>query len=565
MTSDTVPNSQPGVAPITQRSQQRRKVVYRVRDAIWSMTDPQDMEGVLSEIRTGMIELGIPLLYCGVNIIDTSTDPQSVISHSMNPQGQWRRLQSKGSQTVLGFWRSGEITYRRNLPADDPYGEAAIFPNVGCIIDVPFPQGTLAASSRQTEAFTDSDVALLEDMALLVADGFRRLEELKVMQVRLQVREQVWKMRRAEDIVQVLATMRDGFEKLGLRYTACGINLVREGGSSFVVHSMERGTDWIPPPGEGPQPVIERFWREGKIVYRRDLEKDDPYGEGAWLKTVFKEPARCILDIPFSHGTLALNHTQPDSFSDEQITLLADLADCLAEGFHRMDDLQALEQRNKDLETSLAEKVVLLKEIHHRVKNNLQVISSLLSLRSEAIKDPVALSCFEASRAQVQSMALIHERLYESEDLGQLDCADYVRALAENVFSSYGVEPDLIRLQIDVAPHAVSVDTATQCGLIVHELVSNAVRHAFPQGRKGLIRVEAGPLSEKQGWLRVSDDGVGLPVDLAQVSSQSLGLRLVSDLARQLNSTVDVVRDGGSTFEVQYPIQTQTAPGRRPR
>lgn len=210
------------------------------------------MGGLLSEIRSGMIELDIPLLYCGVNIIDKSTDPYSVISHSMNPQGQWRRLQSKGSQTVLDFWRQGDVVYRHNLQTDDPYGEAAIFPNVGCIIDVPFPQGTLAASSRQVEAFTDSDIALLEDMALLVADGFRRLEELKVMQVRLQVREQVWKMRRAEDIVNVLTTMRDGFEQLGLRYTACGLNLVQESGG-FVTHNMERGTDWIPPPGQGPQ------------------------------------------------------------------------------------------------------------------------------------------------------------------------------------------------------------------------------------------------------------------------------------------------------------------------
>lgn len=254
---------------------------------------------------------------------------------------------------------------------------------------------------------------------------------------------------------------------------------------------------------------------------------------------------------------MRLNHTEPNAFSDEQVALLADLADSLAEGFRRMDDLEALEQRNLDLEGSLAEKVVLLKEVHHRVKNNLQVISSLLSLRAEGIEDPLALRSFEDSRAQVESMALIHERLYETEDLARLDCAEYVRALAENVFSSYGIDTGRIGLTIDVTPHIVSVDTATQCGLIVHELVSNALRHAFPDGRCGQVRVESGPLSVRRGWLRVVDDGVGLPADLVSLSSGSLGLRLVGDLARQLNSTIEVTRDGGSSFEVQYQIEAQ--------
>jgi hypothetical protein len=137
----------------------------------------------------------------------------------------------------------------------------------------------------------------------------------------------------------------------------------------------------------------------------------------------------------FSHGTLALNHTEPNAFSPEQVELLMELAETLEEGFRRMDDLQ-------ELGHSLAEKVVLLKEVHHRVKNNLQVISSLLA---SAIEDPTALRCIENSRAQVQSMALIHERLYELDDLARLDCAEYVQALAENVFSSYGVDPDVAR------------------------------------------------------------------------------------------------------------------------
>jgi hypothetical protein len=122
---------------VAQHRPLRVRVVRRVRDAIWSMKDPQDMGYLLGEIRTGLLELGIPLLYCGVNIVDTTTKPPSIVAHSMNPQGVWHRLQSKGSETVLGFWQGGDIVYRRDLAGDDPYGER-LFPDVGCIIDVPF-------------------------------------------------------------------------------------------------------------------------------------------------------------------------------------------------------------------------------------------------------------------------------------------------------------------------------------------------------------------------------------------------------------------------------------------
>jgi two-component sensor histidine kinase len=540
------------------RRERRRQVIRRVRDAIWAMEDPEDMGALLGEVRAGMVELEIPLFYCGVNFVQISGGSQSVVSHSMNPQGVWHRLQSKGSQTVLQFWRAGQVVYRRDLTREDPYGEHAIFPTVGCIIDVPFAQGTLAASSRQPEAFSDDDVDLLQDMALLMEDGFRRLDELRVMHARLQVREQVWQMRQPDDIVHVLATLRESFEELGLRYTACGLNLVRADGS-FITHTMERDTDWIPPPAEGPQPLVKAFWEAGQVVYRADLEAEDPHDELRWMEGIFDGPVRCVIDIPFSHGTLALNHTEAHAFSPEQVRLLQELAGTLEEGFRRMDDLAALEARNRDLEHSLGEKDVLLKEIHHRVKNNLQVISSLLSLRAGAIEDPVALRSFEDTRAQVQSMALIHERLYESEDLARLDAGAYVRALAENVFSSYGVDPARIRLQVQVEAHTVSVDTAVQCGLVVHELMSNALKHAFPPGRGGIIRVTAVPDGPYHGRLRVEDDGVGVDPQRTPPAT-SLGLRLVSDLARQMGSSIDREETAhGAAFQVHYPLDPHAA------
>jgi len=211
----------------------------------------------------------------------------------------------------------------------------------------------------------------------------------------------------------------------------------------------------------------------------------------------------------------------------------------------------------KQIKASLKEKEVLLKEIHHRVKNNLQVISSLLYVQSKSIKDKEALEMFQDGRNRVRSMALVHERLYQSRDLARVDFAEYVRSLANYLFRSYGVNSNVIKLKINVDDIFLGVDTTIPCGLIINELVSNSLKHAFPPegdrpaGREGEIRIGLSSDNDKF-TLMVSDNGFGFPKDLDFRNTESLGLQLVNTLVAQLEGTIELDRSAGMAFKITF-------------
>lgn len=205
---------------------------------------------------------------------------------------------------------------------------------------------------------------------------------------------------------------------------------------------------------------------------------------------------------------------------------------------------------------------VMLREIHHRVKNNLQVVSSLLSLQSQSLQDDTLLSLIKDSQNRVQSIALIHEKLYRTHELGDIDFADYVRDLTTHIFNSYGVNSMIalpgrsgltsgIRLDIQVTNVHLSLDTAVPCGLVINELVSNSLKHAFPDQCGGLIRINL--LPEGDGYLlSVSDDGVGFPADLDFRHTESLGLRLVNILVAQLSGSIALHNENGTRFDIHF-------------
>jgi PAS domain S-box-containing protein len=200
---------------------------------------------------------------------------------------------------------------------------------------------------------------------------------------------------------------------------------------------------------------------------------------------------------------------------------------------------------------SLREKEVLLKEIHHRVKNNLQVTSSLLKLQSAGVHDPQARALFAESQNRIRSMALVHEKLYQSRDLSSIDFADYVDSLAVLLYRSYGIDPERIRLRVTGAGVHVSIEVAVPCGLILNELLSNSFKHAFPGNRHGEIRVD---VQRQDGAVRlvVADDGVGLPDAVDLEHGDTLGLQLVRTLADQLGATAEIVRGRGTEVRVQF-------------
>ncbi len=212
----------------------------------------------------------------------------------------------------------------------------------------------------------------------------------------------------------------------------------------------------------------------------------------------------------------------------------------------------------EELRLSLQEKEVLLKEIHHRVKNNLQIVSGLLDLQADYIKDQQVQSIFQESRNRIKSMALVHEQLYQSQNLARIDFASYIEHLVQNLHHSYNDRLLTVSYQINVVPITVTIETAIPCGLIITELVTNALKYAFHKDASGQIGVELQSDEAEQLILIVRDNGVGLPADLDVKQANSLGFILVNTLIKQLKGSLTLHRHNGTAFEISFASSSTT-------
>ncbi len=215
-------------------------------------------------------------------------------------------------------------------------------------------------------------------------------------------------------------------------------------------------------------------------------------------------------------------------------------------------DIRASKESERKLKASLREKDVLLREVHHRVKNKLQLISSMLNLQARRSTDPAVKAALQENRERIYAVALLHETLYGERNLADLDLGTYLSDVAKNTMRS-ALARGAPRLELELTPVVVPVETAIPCGLITHELIVNAFKHAFPEGRPGRVRVALRPAGPDAIELEVSDDGVGIPARIEPHESPSVGLRLVTSLADQLRATLRVEREGGTTFRLTVP------------
>lgn len=204
------------------------------------------------------------------------------------------------------------------------------------------------------------------------------------------------------------------------------------------------------------------------------------------------------------------------------------------------------------LRASLLEKQVLVQEIHHRVKNNLQFIISLLRLQGAEMRSPELRVLLEETRSRVHAIALVHEKLYRAEDLARLDYGSYLRELVATLSRTVGERNPQVAISVEASPDSLGTSAAVPIGLIVSELVSNSLKHAFPGGRQGRIAVTLGGAPDRGYDLVVRDDGIGAAVAFDPAASGTMGWRLVGMLTRQLDGTITMQRDGGTGFAIHF-------------
>ncbi len=327
-----------------------------------------------------------------------------------------------------------------------------------------------------------------------------------------------------------------------------------------------------------PLSLIQYVARKQETVILADASRESQFASDHYIKS--RQP-KSVLCMPIQGqgkliGILYLeNNLTVDAFTLDRATILQVLtaqAAIALENARLYEQLatysQTLETSNRALQQevsdrtraeeqlrqSLSEREILLKEIHHRVKNNLQIISGLLQLQAQSVTDAATISILRESQYRIESMSLIHKKLYASSDFGEIDLSDYIPSLSSNLLASYQITPGQVTLQMEIAPIMLNIDQAIPCGLIVNELVSNALKYAFPGDRKGEIQLHLHALSDNEIELIIHDNGIGLPETVDWEYAQSLGLSLVRDLVvEQLEGHLTVERDGGTSFRIQFP------------
>ena len=251
-------------------------------------------------------------------------------------------------------------------------------------------------------------------------------------------------------------------------------------------------------------------------------------------------------------GVFSLYSGEVDFFHVEEMNLLTDLANDIAFCMGALMFRAHKERADEELRTSLKEKEALLKEVHHRVKNNMQVITSLLRLEANRIDHPTTRAVLKDMQNRILAMAALHEALYRSNNFAHVDLGLYLRELTTQLKRSLVASPGQVTFHLQLLPVSLDLDQAVPCGLIVNELVSNAFKHGFPDGRRGEVSVETEWVHEGLLKLRISDDGIGLRQDFAEIRLKSLGLQLVADLAKQLGGSLLVGPGPEAVFEVTF-------------
>jgi len=272
------------------------------------------------------------------------------------------------------------------------------------------------------------------------------------------------------------------------------------------------------------------------------------------LYNIFKE--RGILTIRLEnedkiYGLFSVSVLPENINNEENISLFQEVAGDISFALKKLELEETKVKNMKAIESSLAENEILLKEVHHRVKNNMQLIISLFRLQMKSLSDDNVREVFRDSLNRVYSMALIHEKLYRSDNMADVDFSDYIQGLTRNLFLSYGVSAR-VRLVLDIEEVNLNINTAIPLGLIVNEMISNSLKYAFPDGEKGTIKIILKKRNDSEFILSVSDEGIGFPENLDIENIESMGMQLIQTLSKQLRAKLEIINDGGVKYVLHF-------------
>ncbi len=306
----------------------------------------------------------------------------------------------------------------------------------------------------------------------------------------------------------------------------------------------ERGFEYVSPAATaitGYTP--EEHYADPDLGFKIVVEEDRPL-----LKAVAEAKVNrpVILRWRKKDGTVIWTEQRNVFIYDETGRLVA------IEGIAR--DVTERMRTQAALEASLREKEILLREIHHRVKNNMQVISSLLNLQARHLKDQEAVEMFRQAQKRIRSMAMVHEKLYHSPDLTSIDFTDYLNSLAQTIFQDYQQQRGQVELHIELEPVSLNINHAVPVGLIVNELITNSLKHAFPWGRKGNIWVRLKQAAKNRVMVQVKDDGIGLPANVDPKKAESMGMIIITTLVNQLDGKLEIKREEGTDIRITFPL-----------
>lgn len=288
------------------------------------------------------------------------------------------------------------------------------------------------------------------------------------------------------------------------------------------------------------------------------FSKEEIEGKKSWTEFVVKEDLEMMKKhhqqrrvAPKGTPTQYEFHFIDGQGVVKDIFLTVDMIPGTKKSIASLLDITEFKKADESLKRSLKEKEVLLQEIHHRVKNNMQIISSLLNLQAGYVQDEKDLEVFKESQNRVKSMAMIHEKLYQSEELSEIDVGDYIKTLVSDLSHSYNADPRKINTEFHIEKIKLNIETTIPLGLIINELITNSLKHAFPEDRKGTISITLCSVNNQLS-LTVADDGVGLPEDIDFQDTQTLGLQLVNNLVGQLNGIIELDRSKGTEFRIIF-------------